>query len=96
LTGGTPGPVDAAHTGWLAAHHRFDELRELISAKEGRASQLLASWRPRVGYLDVVLLFAGLGDDDAKRQLASWLARRGQTGELRHAQTPGTSTPSGY
>lgn len=27
---------------WLAAHHRFDELYELISAKVGRAGQLLA------------------------------------------------------
>ena len=73
---------------WLATHHRFDELREL-SAEEGRASQLLACWRPRVGYLEVVRLLADLGDDDARRQLAHWLARRGHIDELRRRADAG-------
>jgi hypothetical protein len=30
----------------------------------------------------VVRVLADLGDDDAARRLAHWLARRGQTGEL--------------
>ena len=74
---------------WLAAHDRLDELYELIGAKEGRAAELLACWRTRLGYLDVVRVFADLGDDDAGRRLAHWLARRGQIGELRQRADAG-------
>jgi hypothetical protein len=61
---------------WLAAHRHLDELRELISAPEERFSQL-ASWRARQGDMDLVRLFAGLGDDDARCRLARRLARQG-------------------
>jgi len=34
-------------------------------------------------------VFADVGDDDASRQLARWLARRGQTDELRQRANAG-------
>ena len=62
--------------GWLASHRHLNELRELIRSPEERFSQL-APWRARQGDMELVRLFADLGDDDARRRLARALARRG-------------------
>jgi hypothetical protein len=69
---------------WLADHRQFDKLREFITAKEGRLSRLRPS-----GDVDVLRVFADLGDDDARRSLAGWLARRGQIDELRRRGNAG-------
>jgi hypothetical protein len=79
--------------GWLAARHRFGELSELIGADKGRVDRLLACWRTWPGDLDVVRVLADLGDDDAGRRLARWLARRGRFANCGSAQTPAMSTP---
>lgn len=73
--------------GWLAGQHRFDELRELIMAKEGRASVV----RPagHCGGVSVTRVLADAGDSDAQRQLAGWLARRGDIDELRQRANGG-------
>jgi len=42
-----------------------------------------------VGYLDVARLLADMGDDDSRRQLAHWLARRGHVAELRRRADAG-------
>jgi len=57
--------------GWLADHGCLEELRELVVDQR----QLLSSWLARQHQMEVVRLAADLGDDDARRRLARWLAR---------------------
>jgi hypothetical protein len=73
--------------GWLAGQHRFDELRELITAEAGRAGTV----RPagHLGDVSVTRVLADAGDRDAQRQLAGWLARRGDIDELRQRANDG-------
>ena len=62
------------------------EVRQLASERGGRCCH---DGRTRPGYLEVVRLLADLGDDDARRQLAHWLARRGHVDELRRRADAG-------
>ena len=62
--------------GWLAAHGRLTELRELVSTEGGLAA-LQAFWRTWQVDLEVLRLLAQAGDNDAQRQLAHWLTRSG-------------------
>lgn len=73
--------------GWLAGHRRFDELREFITAKEGRASVVRPAGHH--GDVSVTRVLADAGDSDAQRQLAAWLARRGDIDELRQRANGG-------
>jgi len=73
---------------WLATHRRLDELRELISAEEDRDSQL-TSWRTRQGDMEVLRVFADVGDDDAGLRLTRALARRGHIDKLRQRTDAG-------
>jgi hypothetical protein len=57
--------------GWLADHGRLDEVRELVVDQR----PLLAGWLARRHEMELVRLAADLGDDDARRHLAHWLAR---------------------
>jgi len=57
--------------GWLADHGRLDEVRELVVDQR----PLLASWLAQRHEMELVRLSADLGDDDARRRLAHWLAR---------------------
>lgn len=74
--------------GWLATHHRLDELRELISALDEPLPRL-ASWQACHYDMDVTRLYADFGDDDARRRLDRWLARRGHVRELRQRTDAG-------
>jgi hypothetical protein len=74
--------------GWLATHDRLTELRGLIGAEGGLAA-LGAFWRSWQEDMDVLRLLADAGDDDARRQLASWLARLGDFDELRQRADAG-------
>ena len=64
--------------GWLAGHGRLTELRELVSTEGGLAA-LQAFWRTWQVDVEVLRLLADAGDDDARRQLARWLARSGDS-----------------
>ncbi len=75
---------------WLATHHLFDELRKLISAGRGRAAQLLSSWQGWPGDMELVRVFADMGDDDARPQLARWLASA-RARERRRRPCPATA-----
>jgi hypothetical protein len=77
----------------LADHHQLDELRELITARKGRLSKLRASWQGWQGHVDVIRMFADLGDDNAQQQLARWLAIHGPIEELRQRADTGDEHP---
>jgi len=66
------GSYPALHelAGRLARHEHLDELRELVVAH----SDLLAGWLARQYGMRVVRLRAELGDENARRSLARWLA----------------------
>jgi hypothetical protein len=57
--------------GWLAARDRLDELRILVTEER----ELLAGWLARQPEVKLVRLAADLGDEEAERRLALWLAR---------------------
>ena len=60
--------------GWLAERGGLGELRELLAE---HPELLASSWAPTYGQhqLEVLRLRADLGDEDARRHLASWLTR---------------------
>lgn len=74
--------------GWLATHGRLTELHQLTGAEGGLAA-LRAFWRSWQVDIDVLRLLADAGDDDARRQLARWLARFGDINELRQRADAG-------
>lgn len=57
--------------GWLAGHGRLDELRDLVTSHW----ELLSGWLARQQGMREVRLAAELGDEQARRHLAGWLAR---------------------
>ena len=57
-------------------------------AKEGRAGEVQAGRRMALSYPSTRVL-ADAGDGDAQRQLADWLARRGDIDELRQRANGG-------
>jgi hypothetical protein len=57
--------------GWLAAHENLDELRDLVTGHW----ELLSAWLARQEGMREVRLAAELGDEQAQRRLARWLAR---------------------
>lgn len=67
------GSYSALHelAGWLAARGRLDELRDLVTGHW----ELLSGWLARQPGMREVRLAAELGDEQAQRRLAGWLAR---------------------